>query len=193
MTLSSIELMYDYLEDHVRLAHLVKERRPVSVGILGFMIGGLSVFLSQALTHRLHLLSFSWTSLAVIVVWKIVAGFILAALLHLILELQGRRGDVVELFILFGLADLAWALSVPLVLIARVATPSQWIVSAAFLLVGFFSLSLKARSLQDAYEITSGKAWFTLGLPYLALVAGTLLALSLLLMRLVMLAFKAVS
>ena len=191
--MSPLELIYDYFEDHVRLAGVVRERRPLAVGVLGFLIGGLSVFVAQALSNRLHVLSFSWTSLVVVVGWKIVAGFLLAAILHLILEMQGQRGDVVALFILFGLADLAWGLAVPLVLVLKAVSGSAWLVTAAFMLIGFLSLSLKARSLQDSYKITSGRAWFTLGLPYVASVALGLILVSLLVMRLIVEAVRAVS
>jgi hypothetical protein len=190
---SPLELIFDYFEDHVRLAAHVRETRPLAVGILGFLVGGLSVFMAQALANRLHLLSFSWTSLAVVVVWKIIAGFLLAAVLHLILELQGLKGDVVGLFILFGLADLTWALAVPLVLIVKAVSGSTWLVTAMFLVVGYASLSLKARSLQDSYKITSGKAWFTLFIPYGASVALGMLALSLLVLRLILEAVQAFS
>ena len=185
MTLSGIELVYDYFEDHVRCAAVVRERRPLALGVMGFLIGGLSVFVAQALTQRLHLLSFSWSSLAVVLAWKLVAGFLLVAVLHMFLEFQGLRGDAVALFICFGMADLAWTLAVPLALIVRVLSRSSWLITASFMAVGFVSLSLKARSLQDAYRITTGKAWFTLSLPYLAVVAGALLALSLLVLRVV--------
>lgn len=191
--MSSLELIYDYFEDHVRLAGVVRERRPLVVGIIGFLIGGLSVFVAQALTHRLHILSFSLISLTVVLLWKILTGFLLAAVLHLILELQGKKGDVVALFILFGLADLCWALMIPLVLLLRLASRSATAITAAFMLVGFLSLSLKARGLQDSYRISSGKAWFTLSLPYVSAVAGTILALSFLVMRLILEAVSAVS
>lgn len=190
---SPLELIYDYFEDHVRLAGFVRERRPLSVGVLGFLVGGLSVFVAQALTNRLHLLSFSWTSLVIVVIWKIVAGFLLAAVLHLILELQGLKGDVVALFILFGLADLAWGLTVPLVLVIKALSSSTWPITGMFILVGFLSLSLKARSLQDSYRLSSGKAWFTLWLPYAASLALGMLLVSLLIMRLILEAVRAVS
>lgn len=191
MIASSLDLVYDYFEDHVRSAAIVRERRPLALGVLGFLVGGVSVFVAQALTQRLHLLSFSWTSLAVMLAWKVLASFLLVAVLHLVLELQGLRGDAVALFICFGLADLAWTLAVPAALMVRAVSSSSWLVTASFMAVGFLTLSLKARSLQDAYRISSGKAWITLGLPYLALVAGALLALSLVVLRVIVETMKA--
>jgi hypothetical protein len=191
--MSPIEVIYDYFEDHVRLAAFVRERRPIAVGVLGFLVGGLSLFVAQALTQRLHLLSFSWASLIVVMCWKLLTGFVLASVTHLLLELQGRKGDVVSLFILFGLADLAWTLTVPVALITRLLLDSSLAVTIAFMAVGFLTLSLKARSLQDTHAITTGRAWFTLGVPYMVVVAGSILAASLLVARLIMAAFNASS
>lgn len=186
MGTSALELIYDYFEDHVRLAGVVRETQPVALGVLGFLVGGLSLFVAQALTNRLHILTFSWTSLAVVLLWKVAMGFVLAAVIHLILELQGLKGDAGALFILFGLADVAWALVVPGVMIARAVSRSTLPVSIVFLAVGFLTLSLKARSLQDGYKISSGRAWFMLGLPYLAVVSAILLAISLLVLKAVL-------
>lgn len=190
---SGLELIYDYFEDHVRLAAHVRESRPVAMGIFGFMVGGLSLFVAQALTNRLHVLSFSWTSLAVTLVWKIAAGFLLAAVIHMFLELQGLKGNAVSTFILFGFADVSWALVVPAVLIAKSFSHSSLPITVIFLAVGFLTLSLKARSLQDGYQISSGRAWFMLGLPFFLAAAAALLALSLLILKIVLAASAALS
>jgi hypothetical protein len=47
------------------------------------------------------------------------------------------------------------------------------------LLVGLYNLSLKARSLQDTYQLSQGRAWITLALPYLATIVASGLALAL--------------
>jgi hypothetical protein len=83
------------------------------------------------------------------------------------------------LFVLLGLADLAWALGVPLLLLARALFPgSGWLPTALLFGIGTLSLTLKARGLQDNYRISSGKAWVVLGLPYLAAIAALILAFS---------------
>lgn len=183
MGASALELLYDYFEDHVRLAGVVRESQPIGLGVMGFLVGGLSLFVAQALTNRLHVLSFSWTSLIIVLLWKVTAGFLLASVIHLFLELQGLKGNAVSLFILFGLADVSWALVVPLILLARAFSHSSLLVSVIFLAVGFLSLSLKARSLQDEYKISTGRAWFMLGLPFFLAVSAALLLVSLLILK----------
>lgn len=181
--MSAADLLYDYFEDHVRACAHVNERPPLAFGLLCFAAGGLSLFVAQAVSHKMLLLSFGWTSCAVVLLWHVAAGFLLTAAVHLILSMGGARGSAAALFVLFGLAELAWALALPLALLLRLAARSAWLGTAAFLAVGFLSLSLKARSLQDNYGIGPGRAWFTLGLPYAAVAAGAGLLLSLAVVR----------
>lgn len=177
--MSGVELVYDYFEDHVRAAALVNERRPVALGVLCFLVSGLSLFVSQALSNRLHVFGFSFTSLALAMLWKVVAGFLLAAIVHVIVDMGGLPGSAASLFVLFGLADLAWALAIPLVLLVRLSSASSWIVSGGYLALGILTLSLKARGVQDNYRMSTGRAWLTLSLPYIAAVALVLIAISL--------------
>lgn len=178
--MGALELIYDYFEDHVHAAALVNERRPVAFGVLCYLLGGLSFFVAQALAQRLFVLPFSWVSCLLSLGWEVAAGFILAAVLHLILEMAGIRGSAAGLFVLLGLADLTWALTVPLILIARLLMPhSSLAVTGIFFAVGLASLSLKARGLRDNYCIGLGKAWVALSVPYLAVAAAFVLAFSL--------------
>ena len=174
---SGLELIFDYFEDHVRAAAHINESRPLVLGVLCFLLGGLSLFVSHALARGLLLLSFSWSSLALTLMLKLLAGFLMTAILHLILDVSGAKGSAASLFVLLGMASLVWALTVPLVLITRLVLSGSAVASGAiFLLVGLLSLSLKARSLQDNYQIRPGKAWAILSLPYIALVvAGALM------------------
>lgn len=190
--MGGVELAYDYFEDHVRAAALVNERRPLAFGIFCFLIGGLSLFIAQALAQRLLLLSFTGASCALTLLWELAAGFLLAAVLHLVLEMQGVRGSAAGLFVLLGLADLSWTLAVPLLLIARLAWPrSSWAATGVFVFVGLLNLGLKARSLQDNYRIGPGRAWLTLALPYLALIALGFLAFALAMIGLILEVVKA--
>lgn len=176
----ALETIYDYFEDHTKAAAYVQETRPVVFGTICFALGGLSLFVAQATAQKLFLLTFSVSSLILAVLWEILAGFILAAALHLVLEFEGIKGSAVSLYILLGLADLIWAVAVPFVLIARMLFPeSQWPASVIFFLVGLMGLGLKARSLKDNYHISTVRAWVTLGLPYMALLFAVLVMLSL--------------
>ncbi len=190
--LSALELIFDYFEDHVRAASAIEQRRPVALGVIGFLVGAVSLFVSQALAQRLTLLSFSYTSCLLVVVGRLAAGFALAAVVHLILEMGGVRGSAASLFVQLGLADLAWAVAVPLVILLRLVYPgSTWPATGLFAVLWLLTLSLKARGLTDTYHVSTGRAWITLILPYAAVVVASLLMLSLAAVELAVQLFKA--
>lgn len=191
--MNGIELLYDYLEDHVRAAAAIRERKPLAMGVLCFVFGGVSLFVAQALTSRLHVFGFSVSAAALAALWKVITGFILTAVLHMMVEMSGKTGSASSLFVLFGLADLSWALAVPLVLIARACGASPWVVSFIFLSIGILQLTLKARGLQDNYQLAPGRAWLTLSMPYLATAALVLVMLSLAVVGLVIQLVRAIS
>lgn len=178
--MSAIETIYDYFEDHSKAAAAVKETRPILLGMFGISVGAVSIFVAHGMADRLGLLTFSVSSLCLTLLWELMAGFVTAAALHLILDFEGAQGSATSLFILLGMANLVWALAVPFVLICRLLLPaSSWASTLVFLLVGLMSFGLKARSIRDNYQTTSTRAWISLGLPYLALVVAMILALSL--------------
>jgi hypothetical protein len=190
--MSGVELFYDYLEDHVHAAALIKERRPLAFGVLCFVISGVSLFVAQALAQKLTFLAFSYSSCLLVVLGRLATGFVMAAVIHLILEMGSVQGSAASLFIQFGLADLAWALAVPAALLSRLLFPgSSWPATGLFFAIGMLSLVLKARGLQDTYRIHSGRAWLTLAIPYVAVVVTGLLILSLAIVGVVMQLFKA--
>lgn len=177
--MTGLELIFDYFEDHVRAAAHVNESRPLVLGTLCFMIGGLSLFVFHAL-QGLVFFSFSWSSLAMVLILKVLAGFLMTAILHMILDLSGAKGSAASLFVLLGLASLTWAVSVPLALLARLFFHNSSLAPGAiFAAVGLLSLSLKARSLQDNYQIRLGRAWVSLMLPYLGLLVAGLMMFAL--------------
>lgn len=177
---SGLELIYDYFEDHVRAAAHINESRPMALGALCFLVGGLSLFVANALARGPVFLSFSWSSLVLTLMLKLLAGFLMTAILHLVVEVTGAKGSAATLFVLLGMASLVWALTVPLVLLARfLLSGSPWAFGGIFMTVGLLSLSLKARSLQDNYQIRPGKAWAILSLPYIAMVVAGLLLFAL--------------
>ena len=178
--MGALELLFDYFEDHRHAAELISQRRPVGLGVLGFAVGALSLFVAQAVADRLWPLAFGWSSLGLMVLWQVITGFILAAIVHLVLDLGGVRGSGSAFFVHLGLANSAWALAVPLALLARLAAPaSSLAMTAAFFSVSLLTVFLKARSIQDNYAVTAGRAWATLALPYLAMAAAMALAIGL--------------
>ena len=185
-----LEFLYDYFEDRAHAAALIRQRRPFAVGLLGALAGGASLFTAQALAGRLTLLSFSLPSLFLVLLWHVAMLFVATAVLHLLLDLTGARGDAGALFVHLGLSELAWAAIVPAVLLAQLLPSPAWAVRGAFFAVGVWSLALKARGMRDEYGVGEGRAWLTLGLPYLAF--GALLTLTTVL-AVVAVALKALS
>ena len=186
-----LEFLYDYFEDRGHAAALIRQRRPYALGLLGVLLGGTSLFFADALAGRLSVLSFSVPSLLLVLLWQVVTLFAATALLHLLLDLTGARGDAGALFVHLGLSELAWLAAVPAVIVVQAVTPQgAWPMRLVFFVVGLWSVALKARGLRDEYGVGEGRAWLTLGLPYLALAA--LLTLSTVLAA-VALAVKALS
>jgi hypothetical protein len=137
-------------------------------------------------------LSFSWPSLLLTLLWQAAALFVLTAALHLILDMTGARGDAGALFVHLGLSELAWLAAAPATLVAQALIPqSAWPARLAFLLVWFWSLALKARGLRDEYAVGQGRAWLTLSLPYLLAAALAALSTTLAIVALAVKAFSA--
>lgn len=183
-----LELLYDYFEDRARATALIRRHRPFVLGLLGALAGGSSLFFAEALSGKLTLLSFSWPSFLLTLMWQVTMLFFTTALLHLILDMTGARGGACALFVHLGLSELAWLAAVPAVLVAQALAPrSPWPVRLTFLGIGLWSWALKARAMRDEYAVGEARAWVTLGLPYLALAAlaavTTTLALAALLVR----------
>jgi hypothetical protein len=170
-----VEFVYDFFEDRAHASALIRQRRPAALGLLGILLGASSLYVAQSLAGRAAL-PFGWPGLALAVLWHSVLTFVATALLHLILELGGARGDARALFVHLGLAELAWFAAAPLILVCQAAlSKPAGSVRLVFLVVGLWSLSYKARGIRDEYGISGGRAWLTLGLPFLAGVLVVLL------------------
>ena len=162
-----LELLYDYFEEGERAAALIRQRRPLALGFLGALAGGASVFVAEALGGRIHVFSFSLPSLMLTLLWQAAALFALTAAVHLSLDMTGARGDAGALFVHLGLSELAWLAAVPATLILQALfSQSAWPARLAFVLVWFWSLTLKARGLRGEYGVGAARAWLTLVLPY---------------------------
>jgi len=173
--MDAVELVYDYFEDRAHASALIRQRRPAALGLLALLLGAASLYVAHALAGRTSF-PFGWPGLALALLWHSVMTFTATALLHLILELGGAHGDARALFVHLGLSELAWLTAVPLVLVCQTAFSNPaWSLRLVFFFVGLWSLSYKARGIRDEYGISGGRAWLTLGLPYLACVLVVLL------------------
>lgn len=167
--MDALEFLYDYFEDRAHAAALIRQRRPYALGLLGALIGGVSLFVAEALGSRLMILSFSAPALMLALLWQVTLLFVSTAILHLLLDMTGARGDCGALFVHLGLSELAWVAAAPAVLVVQALFPdSAWPLRLAFLAIGLWSAALKARGMRDEYGIGEGRAWLTLGVPYLA-------------------------
>ena len=183
-----LEFVYDYFEDRAHAAALIRQRRPFALGLLGALAGGVSLF--AALGGGLFFMPASWPSLFLLLLVQTTLIFLLTATLHQLLDMTGARGDAGALFVHLGLSELSWLAAAPSVLIARALFPhSSWPAWLAFAAVGAWSLSLKARGMRDEYGVGEGRAWLTLGLPYLAAGAFGGLSMTLALVALIVKAF----
>jgi hypothetical protein len=166
--MDAVELVYDYFEDRAHASSLIRQRRPAAVGLLAILLGAASLYVAQSLAGRATL-PFGWPAFALSLLWHSAMTFVATALLHLILELGGVRGDARALFVHLGLSELVWMAAVPAVLLCQAAfSKPAWGLRLVFFFVGLWSLSYKARGIRDEYGISGGRAWLTLGLPYLA-------------------------
>lgn len=173
--MDAVELVYDYFEDRAHASALIRQRRPVALGLLGILVGAASLYVADSLAGRVTL-PFGWPAFALALLWNSVLTFVATAVLHLILELGGARGDARALFVHLGLADLTWLAALPLVLVCQTAFSNPaWSVRLVFFFVWIWSLSYKARGIRDEYAIGGGRAWMTMLLPYLAFVLIALL------------------
>ena len=189
--MDAVELFYDYFEDRGHSSGTICQRRPVALGLLGIFLGAASLFVAHALAGR-SALPFGWPALALSMLWQTALTFVSASLLHLILELGGAKGDARALFVHLGLSELAWLAAVPAVLTCQAFLPNPiWGVRLVFFLVGLWSLSFKARGIRDEYGIGGGRAWLTLGIPYLGAMIFVLLAAFLAALGFVMAALSA--
>lgn len=171
--MSGLDVVADFIEDPARAAEAVREDPPIGLGLAAFALGALSVFLAQAVAGRSSLFGASWAALAILCLWRVFWGLLGAAVLHLTAEVVGGRGRALPLFVLLGLSDLAWALALPGVLLCQAFLPGpRWGTAAVFMVVGFVSLSLKARSLSHNYRIGMTRAWLALSAPLLAAMAA---------------------
>lgn len=173
--MDAVELVYDFFEDRGHASALIRQRRPAALGLLGVLMGAASLYVAHSLAGK-TVLPFGWPGLALSLTWHTALIFVATALLHLILSLGGAHGDARALFVHLGLSELAWLAAAPLVLLCQSAFDKpSWSLRLVFFFIGLWSLSYKARGIRDEYGISGGRAWLTLGLPYLACVLFVLL------------------
>lgn len=175
------ELLQDYVESPGHAGPTIRERAPFGLGLLGFLIGGLSLFLAQSLSRHFLLLPPGPVSLILILGLRLTVGVLMTGFLHLLAELSGGRGSSVGLFAFLGLSDLVWALAIPIALVLRLVGASQSMFAIWLMLtvLGFSCVALRAKGLRDNYGITAGLSWMLVCVPYVVSVMLTMALVSL--------------
>lgn len=176
-----LDLLGDFVESPSIAGPAIRERSPFGLGVIGFLIGGLSLFLAQSLSRHFFLLPAGPVALILICLWRLLFGVLMTGVLHLLAELSGGRGSSVGLFAFLGLSDLVWALALPFVVLLRLIGWSQsWFAVWVMLTVlGCFCVALRAKGLRENYGLTPGLSWMLVCVPYVATVVLTMAVISL--------------
>lgn len=175
MIADALVVIEDFIEEPEAAARSLRESPQPLLGAACYLLSALAVFLSHALSGRLYVLGPSIASLTLLALWHLGMGAAMSALAHLIAEGLGGKGRALSLFVLFGLCDLAWSVLLPLTLLGLALLPGfSWLAGVLTVLIGYWVLWLKARSISHNYGIPLAKAWTTLCLPYAAAMLGVL-------------------
>lgn len=167
----SLELFDDFLEAPARAGETARERPSLGLGTFAFLMGAAHLYLAHALSGRFGVLGLSLASAGLLALWRLAAGAVETAVVHLAAEAAGGRGRASSLFMLMGLSELvACALAVPGVLLAQAFFPAHagWAIRAALWASGLISFLLKVRGVRLVHGFGSGRAVFVLLLPWLA-------------------------
>src|SRR5579885_674572 len=104
-----LDLIADFIEQPKAAALAASVERPFGLAVFCFLFAGISLYLAQSVGGRLHFLSFGVFSLLLVCVWQILGSLLLAAVLHLLVELSESRsvhpGNAAGLWVLLGMCD----------------------------------------------------------------------------------------
>ncbi|MEA3306929.1 MAG: hypothetical protein U9Q34_03990, partial [Elusimicrobiota bacterium] len=106
-------------------------------GFLGYFIGALSFFVFLRMFNLVPAGTFSFFILFAAL---LCGNFIFAGIIHLFLELMGKKGDVLKLFYLSGIAEFFWSILIPLGFAAKLDY-----INSVLVLVAVFALVIMAR------------------------------------------------
>ncbi len=80
-------------------------------GFLGYFVGTLSFFIFLRMFNLVPAGTFSFF---ILFATLLCGNFIFAGIIHLFLELMGKKGDILKLFFLSGIAEFFWCILIPL-------------------------------------------------------------------------------
>lgn len=135
-------------------------------GFLGYFVGALSFFVFLRMFNLVPAGTFSFL---ILFATLLCGNFIFAGIIHLFLELMGKKGDILKLFFLSGIAEFFWSILIPLGFAAKL----DYLNSVLVLLV-VFSLVILARIIfaRHIYRLGGFKAFIAVAAPYFVLSFG---------------------
>lgn len=132
-------------------------------GFLGYFVGALSFFIFLRMFNLVPAGTFSFL---ILFATLLCGNFIFAGIIHLFLELMGKKGDILKLFFLSGVAEFFWSILIPLGFAAKLNY-----VNSVLVLLAVFSIVLLARILfaRYIYRLGGFKAFIAVAAPYFVL------------------------
>lgn len=146
-------------------------RRPVSVGMAGYFIGALSLFVMHGMNLSIHSLSGGFFLLAVLFFIQVLAGIVFASIIHLFMEAWGHRGDAAGLFVIFGISDIAWTLLVPALIVQSFLIAGRGYGTLVILFVTGIHLYVRTLCVGSVYNAGKWKSFFAVVMPYVVICA----------------------
>ena len=136
------------------------------VGFLGYFTGALSFFVFLRMFNLFPSGTFSFFMLFSAL---ICGNFIFAGIIHLFLELMGKKGDILNLFFLSGISEFFWSMLIPLGFVVKLNY-----LNGALVLFAVFCLVLMVRIIfaKYIYRLGGFKAFVAVFMPYFVLSLG---------------------
>lgn len=135
-------------------------------GFLGYFVGAISFFLFLRMFNLVPAGTFSFLMLFATL---LCGNFIFAGIIHLFLELMGKKGDILKLFFLGGIAEFFWSILLPLGFAAKLDY-----LNSVLVLFAVFCLVIMARIIfaRHIYRLGGFKAFVAVATPYFVLSLG---------------------
>lgn len=152
---------------------LVAAERPEGLGrtgLLGYLAGTLGVF---AWLRMYSAVPPGFLSFTAVLLCLLGLNFLMAALLHLFMDLTGARGGAARLFLAFGCTDFLMSLLIPMAFFAKLNLVGAFVAYSACVALLVYA---RVRIVKRVYAVSANKAALGVLLPYAWLGAAAFVA-----------------